>query len=612
LETAAISHRVADFLKQHPPFQAMDDGDLLELSGQGRVRFFEANEYMVWQGEPYQMKVFVIQQGTVSLWDETGEAAVLRDVRGAGDMLGIEQFNDDGCYAYSARSATDVVVYMFPAIEFEALVLKYPYARRFIAAYSTVAAEYQSAEGRREPQNIFLQELVRKKVLSCTAEDSIQDVARYMRSNGEDSIVVLDSEHRALAVLTAESFLDWICEDGNDSGKPVSSLIRRAPIALAPDASVTDGILAMGDGHSDALVITSDGAVKGRLHAVATSRDLEPVFGDQPVSILREIPRAPDTQALRELNRRSRAFVLQHLTSAASVDWLARFTTQADVRIVKRIIQLMDAEELPGSWCFCGSPGRGESLTKVYPQLLVILEDDRERERSLEMYRRVLTSLAECGYLTPADVPFDPAFYVASLAEWKMRYGNWVRDPIVNETYLARHLFDLRPIHGRDELWREIESTVTNAMDRTFLEILANDCMASLPPLTFFHDAVVNEIGEETAVFRLEHSALLPLVDVGRVFGMAANKVLGSSTLERFATARTLIPEQASIFREAAETFRIVLWQQGRIGISQGTSGAELPPVLLSRLDRQILKNGFRSILKLLEFTADPKWLETL
>jgi hypothetical protein len=37
-----------------------------------------------------------------------------------------------------------------------------------------------------------------------------------------------------------------------------------------------------------------------------------------------------------------------------------------------------------------------------------------------------------------------------------------------------------------------------------------------------------------------------------------------------------------------------------------------LPPALLSRYDRQILKSGFRSILRLLEFTADPKWLETL
>ena len=99
-------------------------------------------------------------------------------------------------------------------------------------------------------------------------------------------------------------------------------------------------------------------------------------------------------------------------------------------------------------------------------------------------------------------------------------------------------------------------------------------------------DAVVEKSGEQASVFRLEHSALRPLVDVGRVFGMAARKVLGTSTLERFGSARTLLPEHESIFREASETLRILLWQQARIGIAQGTSGSELQPVLLSRHDR--------------------------
>ena len=72
-----------------------------------------------------------------------------------------------------------------------------------------------------------------------------------------------------------------------------------------------------------------------------TPRDLEPAFGDQPVAILREIPRATNLEALRDLNRRARAFTLQHLTSAAAVDWLARFTMQTDVSIVGRIIALL-------------------------------------------------------------------------------------------------------------------------------------------------------------------------------------------------------------------------------------------------------------------------------
>ena len=89
METSAISYRVADFLKRHAPFNSVDDVDLLALAGGGRVRFHEPNEYILWQGEPHRYQVFVLQQGTVSLWDESAEGARLRDIRGAGDMLGI-------------------------------------------------------------------------------------------------------------------------------------------------------------------------------------------------------------------------------------------------------------------------------------------------------------------------------------------------------------------------------------------------------------------------------------------------------------------------------------------------------------------------------------------
>lgn len=47
VDTSAISYRVADFLKKHPPFQAMEDGDLVELAARGRVRFHEANEFIL-------------------------------------------------------------------------------------------------------------------------------------------------------------------------------------------------------------------------------------------------------------------------------------------------------------------------------------------------------------------------------------------------------------------------------------------------------------------------------------------------------------------------------------------------------------------------------------
>jgi CBS domain-containing protein len=368
----------------------------------------------------------------------------------------------------------------------------------------------------------------------------------------------------------------------------------------------------MGASNADGLAITSDGTVNGRMQAIVTRSDLGRLFGDRPHEILRDLSHAGDSHALRQLNQRARSLVLQHLTSAGASDWLAHFTLQVDAQILRRIITLAAAEDVRACWCFSGASGRGESVTKVAPQVIMIVDDDQDESAWVGASQRVLELLNESGYLPNAERPFESMFYAAGVAEWKKRYSDWVSDPILKGIYRARPLFDLRPIAGHESLWRDLSGAVTDGISREFLHVVANDCLSTLPPLTFFQNAVLDETGEETAVFRLEESVLRPLVDVARVFGMAARKVFGTSTRERFDRARALLPDHASIFDEASDTLGIVLWQQGRIGISQGTAGAELPPALLNAYDRQILRSSFRSILRLLEFTGGMKWLNNL
>jgi len=183
VETAAISYRVADFLKRHPPFNAIDDEDLLELAVRGRVRFYEPNQYILWQGEPHRLQLFVIQQGTVSLWDEAGEAARLRDVRGAGDMLGVERYNDAPNCLCSVRAESDVVVYAFPQDDFDACVMKYPSAAQYVAAEGRVTADYQPTGEQRAPQQTFLHNLVgARPPETCRPETSIREAARQILS----------------------------------------------------------------------------------------------------------------------------------------------------------------------------------------------------------------------------------------------------------------------------------------------------------------------------------------------------------------------------------------------------------------------------------------------
>jgi len=592
----------------------MAESDLLELAARGRVKFHEPNEYILWQGEPHRHQVFVIQQGTVSLWDESAAEAQLRDVRGAGDLLGVERFNGAPVSPHSVRSSSDVLIYAFPASDFEMLLMKYPGAGQFVAGYESVVADYEWADARRDPQRAFLHDVIALAApATCEPGATIAEVAAQL-VNGADAVAVIEPGVGVRGVLTAHAVVGWIANGAGDPEATARELAARsAPLlSLSPDATVTDAVLAMAGANTEVLAITSDGTPGGTLQAVVTSKDLSPVFGDQPAEILRAIKQAGSPDVLRSLTQRARAFALQQLTSSASVEWIARFLQLTDAALVQRLIGWSGGGPAGACWCFCGAAGRTELLTRAAPRLVLVLPDGVDPEQGSASYRQVTALLDQCGYLERSYSAFEPGFHSATHAEWQVRYERWIEDPVVSETFRARPFFDLRPFHGDRWLWQSLEQIVSANVGRDFVRVLANDCLASSPPLTFFRDVVVDDAGEESPVFRLEHSALLPLVDVGRVFGLAARRAFGTSTLDRFALAISALPEHQMVFREAAETLRIVLWLQARVGIAQGTNGAELPPALVSRHDRHLLKSGFRSIHQLLELTADPAWLEQL
>jgi len=611
MDLSAISYRVADFLKQHPPFHAIEDGDLLKLSAHGRVRFHEAGEFILWQGEPHKQYVFVIQQGTVSLWDEKSGQAELRDVRGPGDLLGVERFQGERVCVFSARASSDVVLYGFDADDFAALVLAEPYAQRYVSALGGVTTDLRRSEGRTDPHALFLHE-VAGSLETCRPQDSMAEAARVMARTGRDALGVVDAESRIIGLVTTSSLLEWIAAGGERANRPVSEVLASAPPTLAPDATMTDGVIAMGASAAGVVAITSDGTTAGHLLSLVAPRDVAPAFGDQPALIIRDIARARHLDDLRTLNARARACALRHLTSAAATDWIARFTDLVNVGILKRVLALRGESDMPGCWCLCGASGRGESLTLREPHLVLIHGEPPSGWDPFESYMRVNDSLAACGFLPGFEAPYEPGFYNASVDEWRRRFDAWMRNPVLEQMAKGRALFDLRPFHGPVRFFEQVRETIAGDVDRDILRLLAHDCLASLPPLTFFQDAVVEDTGEQSDVFRLEHNALAPLVDVGRVFGMAARRVMGTSTFERFAIARSLLPSREAIFRDASDTLRIVLLQQGRVGISQGTDGSELPPSQLARVDRHMLKSGFPAIHRLLELTADPTWLEAL
>ena len=611
MQTAAIGYRVADFLKQHPPFNSIEEPDLLSLVSRGRVKFHESDEFLCWQNGAYTPFIFVIQQGSVSLWEEVNGKEHLRDVRGPGDIIGIERFLGSQSSPYSAKTNGDVVLYALQAADFEPLLAKYPQARRYVDAHSTAGGVYHDA-ARPGVHEKFVAELARQSApLLCSPESTVAEAAQIMRAANSDAIAVMRGEEPR-GLLTQRDIVSWAADGGSPS-RTVEHIMGAAPPPVAPQTSVSDCILAMSRANSNFVAMTSDGRPEGALLGLISAADLQPAFGDNPLAILHEIAHASGIDVLRSLHRRARAFLLEQLTEPSAVDWLAAFADRINIRLAQRLAELAGNASDQWTWCFWGAAGRCELFVPAEPEVALLCRDAADVSRGHRALQRLRADLAECGYLPHAAPDFDGEILCATVAAWQPRFAEWIRDPIWTQMYRARPLFDLRPAWGDTEQWQRLEQSAREVIrsEPSFQKVLANDCLSELPPLTFFQDAVVDESGERTEVFALQLRALGPIVEVGRVFGIANQRVLGSSTLERLELARSRMPAHESIFREAIETLRVLLYLQARTGLRLHDSGADILPSQLSRLDRQALKSGFRAIHNLLQFTFNRLSAET-
>ena len=370
----------------------------------------------------------------------------------------------------------------------------------------------------------------------------------------------------------------------------------------------------MAEADAAALAVTSDGSSSGQL---AGARDVErhrpsvwrsahldsardSARDDDPATARAQSPRArtrPSVPDERGLGRLARALRLPDRREHRQAAHRARGRRSCRPRAGASAERRDAANRSPGmrrSWCSSPKTRAGvpscSRCTSACPT----------RSPNATTCQRV-------------DMPFDRSFHVASKAEWQTRYENWLRDPVRTQMYLARPLFDLRPVHGRESLWRDVEATVVGAVDRDFLHVLANDCLASLPPLTFFQDAVVEESGEHTD--RLSTGAQRAAAARGRRARVRHGGEKGARHAPRASASRP--PERCcpSTSRSSAKRPRPCASCSGSrraSGSARARPDRSLPPALLSRHDRHVLKSGFRSILRLLEFTGNSPWFATL
>jgi CBS domain-containing protein len=453
---------------------------------------------------------------------------------------------------------------------------------------------------------------------------------------------------------------------GQELTTPLGSLVSQPPVAVSPEATVTDAARAMREAGASAALVTGEplGIVTHRdlgervlaaglgldtpVLAVMTS-PLEPfaegmpVFealprmlelgvhhlpvarGERVVGILR------DTDLLRHQLRSplpllDRIEALEHLadtppdysrevasiaetlfTGGLGVAQTARVLAALSDALVRRLLTLAERElgppPCPYAWIALGSEGRREQvLLSDQDNALVYLEPTD----SAVAYFRSLAERVVDG-LIRAGFPRCPGGYMATgwrkpLAEWETLFSRWVEVPEPQALLEAQIFLDFRAVHGALSL-EPLDRTLASGGRRAlFLHNMARAALRFRPPL-----GPLGRIRTDDGWIDLKAGGIAAIVMLARVYSLAAGEGPRSTLdrLEAAADAGALSRAGAEILGESFRLLtRLRLQEQLRTLRTGGDLSNRVHLDSLTVLERSRLVEALRAVRKQQEATA--------
>ncbi|MBC2593729.1 cyclic nucleotide-binding domain-containing protein [Ruficoccus amylovorans] len=632
MKTSSISLRVADFLKQYPPFEFLSLQDLVHLAGSGRVKFHEEGEHVFDEGEPRNRHFYVIQQGTVNLYTRSpkgGEELV--DVRVEGDLLGIFWLMGEQPYRYTAITASDTLLYALPFEDFLPLVARYPAATRYLVDYFSELPAGKGEDSGNEAgqeQRLWLQKsgvhhtFESDGYLTCSPGEKVREVALKLSAHHQQAAIVTSAEALPLGIVTEADLCRRVATGEISPEAPVETLMTSPVRTVGPDLNAGELLLRMLRYRLRHLCVTRDGTPDSPVMGLVSERELQLNYGRLPNALGRQILAASDVRALSRLRDRADELLLEYLENEADMGFLIDFVAEIDGLVLNRALQMgeqhlldrgLEKPDVGFCWLAMHSEGRKERLIRSAQRTALVYEDPPVeisrycRRWFLHLAEEVSHILVGCGF------PFDTNGRLASntewcqpLTTWKAYFSRWIHEPIESNIVSLTSLFDLRAVGGKKELADALSSHIRAEIKESpnFIPLLANDAMANLPPVTIFRDSVMDKAGILWSCIDTKMHALYPLVDVGRVFALEYEQEDCTSTIERFTRMADLLPDERELFRAAADAARASLALQSLIGHRRGDNGQFIRPHELTKSDQEHLKGVFRTIVRLLDFAA--------
>ena len=626
-----IATRIADFLKQFPPFNNLSVEELTIVAMNIRVINLEKNKTLFQINDTLHDSFYMVASGVINLSVISDSEETLLNKCVAGDVFGLRPFFAKNNYMMTAKAREECIVYAIPIATFRPFVAQNAEVLNFLLesfANNTSNPADKENRGKLLSDNVaftskpteitYFQSLTYNKTpLKVTVNHIIKDVAQLMTDNLVDNAII--SEHNfPIGIVTDTDMRTKIATGRFEITSTINKIMTSPVITVAENVSLAEAQLLLLKNNVSHLCVTVDGSDKSEIKGIITEHDLIVSQASNPGVFIKEVKRSQNASDLSRVRSKLSDLVQTSLAKNIPLTHITNIASEINLAIIKRSVELaiLDLGSPPArfAWLSIGSQGRKEQLLLTDQDSILIFEDvaaDKYRDVKnyfMKLAKKAVSTLEIVGYESCQNGHISSnMLWCKSLTEWVKQYSNWMNTPGEKNNEISSVFFDYEIAFGEQKIEYAITDIifVNTKRNKLFFDYLGNDALRKPPPLSFFKKFNIEETGINKGKFDIKNRAILPLVDGARLFVLSHNIKGINNTHLRFKQLAIIDPKHSEIYLNCADAFQTLIKLQTSEGLKYDNSGQFINIEDLSKVDKENLKNAIAPIKELEELIKD-------
>ena len=598
---------IRDFLAQRPPFNALTEEQLNQLPKALDIRYLRRGSTFP-PKDSQESYIYILRSGAVELLDEDDN---LVEKLGEGGIYTTDCQLIDFGQAIRGVAAEDTLLYQLPCTQMKALRKAEPaFDRHFSESIrdrlkqAVKTLQDNGDAGHLSQMTVSVASLIKKKPVTISVESTIREAAQLMSDKNVSSVMIMDGE-RLSGVITDRDLRKRCVAAGVSPEAPVSSIMTSNLETIQENTLAIQALMTMTRLHVHHLPVMRKEQVVGML----TATDLARHQSTNSAFIATDVRKAETLQELASISERLPELQFQLANSSASALHIGEAISSITDSMTVRLIEMAEAElgpaPVPYVWMCGGSQARREQTSHSDQDNALLISDEMKPEHAdyfEALAKKVTDGLNACHFIyCPGNAMASNPQWRQTLSTWKRYFNTWINKPDPMALMLSSIFFDLRPVHGYMDLFKELQGEILEKSrgNGIFTAYMAANALQHRPPLGFFRTFVLIHDGAHDDTFDIKHRGIVPITDIARVFALDRGLTPVNTTERLLAAAETpiLSREMGENLVDALEFIASMRINHQAEQIRNGRQPDNyLSPDQLSDLERRHLKDAFRVI----------------